>query len=42
VAFDDDLDLRMIAQKIGGLAESGAGIGANVRLIQIKIGILHF
>src|SRR5216683_811112 len=42
VAFDDDLDLRMIAQKIGGLAESGAGIGANVRLIQIEISVLHF
>ena len=41
VTFDDDFDLRVIAQKIGGFAESAARVGANVRFIQIEIGVLH-
>src|SRR5713101_1729484 len=41
VTFDHDFDLRVITQKIGGLAKSGPGVGADVRLIQIEIGVLH-
>src|SRR5258706_2952598 len=42
MAFDGDAELRVIAQEVSGLGESCAGVGANVRLVEIKIGVLDF
>src|ERR1700674_399075 len=42
VAFDGHLEPRIIFKEIPGLRERGAGIGANVGLVEVEIGIAHF
>src|SRR2546423_4480608 len=42
MTFNGDAHLRIIAQEFGGLPEGFASIGANVPLIEVKIGIAHF
>jgi len=42
MAFDDDFDLRIAAEKVSALAQSSAGIGTDVRFVEIEISVLHF
>ena len=42
VAFNDDFDLRIIAQEVGGLGERCARVGTDIGFIEIKVGVLHF
>src|SRR5216683_427902 len=42
VAFDGCFDGRVGFQEVRGLGESGAGIRANVSLIVVEVGVLHF
>src|SRR6267143_2574939 len=42
VALDGHFEPRIIFQEIPGLRERGAGIGTNVNLVVVEIGIAHF
>src|ERR1700676_656732 len=42
VAFDGCFDRRVAFQEVRGLGKSGAGIGTNVGLVIVKIGVAHF
>src|SRR6266850_1967103 len=42
VAFDGCFDRRVAFQEVRGLGKSGAGIGTNVGLVKVEIGIAHF
>src|SRR6266851_1345506 len=42
VAFNGHAKLRIVAQKLGGLGERLASVGANVGLVEVEIGIAHF
>src|SRR5216683_608718 len=42
VAFDGCFDGRVGFQEVRGLGESGAGVRANVSLIVVEVGVLHF
>jgi hypothetical protein len=41
-AFNGYFDFRMIAQEFGGLAESVAGIGADVSFVEVKVSVANF
>src|SRR5437879_1905001 len=42
MALDGDAHLGIIAQEVSRLGEGFAGIGANVTLIEIEVGVAHF
>src|SRR5580765_5170459 len=42
MALDGGLDLRVFAEEVGGLCQSLACIGADVRLVEVEVGVLHF
>src|SRR4029077_15246927 len=42
VAFDDDFDRRGPLQEVRGRREGDAGVGTNVGLVVVKVGVTHF
>src|SRR4029077_12564061 len=42
VAFDGHANAGIIAQEFGGLGERLASVGADVRFVEIKIGVANF
>src|SRR5229473_1720798 len=42
VAFDGHAKLRVVAQELGGLSERLASVRANVRLVEVEVGIANF
>src|SRR4029077_912372 len=42
VAFDGRLHLRVSPQKVGGLAESFAGVSADVCFVEVKVSVADF
>src|SRR5208283_3628176 len=42
MAFDGDANLRVVAEEIGGFAESILGVSANIRLVVIEVGVTNF
>src|SRR5438309_8430011 len=42
MAFDGDFDRRVLLQEVSRLRERRAGIGTNVGLVVVKVGVAHF
>jgi len=42
MALDGDLDRGIVAEEFGGLGEGGAGIGANVGLVEVEVSVANF
>ncbi len=42
MSFDDNFQLRIGTQELGRLREGIAGVRANIRLVVIKVSVLHF
>src|SRR5208337_3846052 len=42
MALDGDAELRIVAEEVGGLTEGILGVGANISLVVIEVGVTHF